>query len=620
MTPAGSAAVPAVPVADPRLAAFCAPDGPEVFHSVVHQPQVWTPDPFDVESVHAGARETFERLLHRAALTPPPQYGTFLLLLGEAGSGKTHLILQMTAPASNYDGYTLGNLIDSLDLPYYAPAGTESGLMRLAVGLLESLPLVSAEERQQFREGYVPDLAARVEGYADQIVADPRFGGCLDLIRALLYLLRDDPPVKSRVLKWLRCEDLSDGDRRLLGGLVPRCQEEGPRRTLTELGHVMSAVQGVPLVLLVDQLEDVFLHDGALDRFRKVINTLVAVLDAVPTSVVVLACLEDYFTANRQQLSAPKLNRMERDPDPIRLSGKRTVQEIEAIIGQRLRALFENGEAGFDEQTPTFPFRCEHLEPLTNLQTRDVLDFCRQHRERCILLGRWVEPTGGGGGGGGGGVDLNLEQDWNAFRAGLTDPVPDEESELTGLLAWAARSCSAEVADGFHFGADADGRFLQVEAHTPGNGVSRLLVAVCERGAQGGGLGRQIDESLRRAGENHLVLVRSTAFPSNPNTAVSRQIADAVRRGGRRVVVENGDWRRLLAFRAFHGRRGAEAGFAAWQRDSRPLSQLPALRQILALDRVPAPRVRAGAAPSRPPAARSGIGLRRAGGRGRAGG
>src|SRR5262249_27966257 len=160
----------------------------------------------------APAREQFERLLNRAAMTPPPAFGKILLLLGEAGSGKTHLMrafrnsthaegrgycgyLQMTSQASHYARYLLSNLLDALQQPYRRAAGETTGLTRLALGLLESLALVTPEESQQFRDGYVPDLAARIEGYADQVISDPRFKGTdLDLIRALLYVLRDDPP------------------------------------------------------------------------------------------------------------------------------------------------------------------------------------------------------------------------------------------------------------------------------------------------------------------------------------------------------------------------------------------------------------------------------------------
>jgi chromosomal replication initiation ATPase DnaA len=106
-----------------------------VFSSVVHGNQVWLPDPFDVETVHAGARDEFARLLDRASAPEPPPAGKSLLLLGEAGSGKTHLMrafrgtthaagagycgyLQMITRAENYTRYTLSNLIDSLEQPY----------------------------------------------------------------------------------------------------------------------------------------------------------------------------------------------------------------------------------------------------------------------------------------------------------------------------------------------------------------------------------------------------------------------------------------------------------------------------------------------------------------------
>ena len=47
------------------------------------------------------------------------------------------------------------------------------------------------------------------------------------LIQALLYLQCDDPRIKARVLMYLRCEDLTTTDRRLLGGIIPRTYADG---------------------------------------------------------------------------------------------------------------------------------------------------------------------------------------------------------------------------------------------------------------------------------------------------------------------------------------------------------------------------------------------------------
>jgi hypothetical protein len=606
-----AAATPQQPVpatdAQRRLAAFCSPAGGEVFHPIVYHQQIWTPDPLDVETIHAGAREVFGRLLNRASTQPPPSSGRVLLLLGVSGSGKTHLMrafrscthgaergyfgyMQMAAHVSNYARYVLSNVIDSLDQPYLSPDVQTSALMRLSLGLLEALPEVTAEEREQFREGYVPDLPERVERYADNIIIDSRYANCdLDLIRALLYLQRDDPRIKSRVLKWLRCEDLAPADRKPLGDLVPRPREEAPLRMVADLGKLMGAVQGMALVLCADQLEEVFDQKNAAEQFRRAIDTLVTVADAVPSAVVVISCLEDYFHANSQHLMKPKLDRLELDPAPMRLTSQRTLEEVEALVAKRLRFLYEELDVPGDEHSPTSPFSRAHLAPLAGMRTRDVLDFCHHHRQKCIAAGQWLQPERPGSPGGPLPAppippNIVLEQAWNDFHASFSGRVLDDEAGLAELLAWAIRQCSEEMPEGFFFSTEADGRKVRTEVHGPGNAVAPLLVAACNKAAQGGWLGKQIIEAEKEAADFPLVLVRSTAFPSNPNTNIAKQIAAVIRRGGRRAVVEDSDWRTMLAFRAFQSQHGKQPDFAAWVRESQPLSKLASLRTILALD------------------------------------
>src|SRR5690349_16412447 len=119
---------------DPRIAAFCSPDGPAVFHAVAHSHEVYRADPFDVETIHEEARGAFRRLVEQATAPPGLPYGRILLLKGEAGCGKTHLMrafrnwahaqgrgycgyMQMSTSAGHYGRYALNNLIDSLDKP-----------------------------------------------------------------------------------------------------------------------------------------------------------------------------------------------------------------------------------------------------------------------------------------------------------------------------------------------------------------------------------------------------------------------------------------------------------------------------------------------------------------------
>ena len=76
----------------PLVQAFLAPSAEDVFHSVSHRHQIWKKDPYDIETIHAEARGVFEELLNTATTPPGISYGRILLILGEAGAGKTHLM------------------------------------------------------------------------------------------------------------------------------------------------------------------------------------------------------------------------------------------------------------------------------------------------------------------------------------------------------------------------------------------------------------------------------------------------------------------------------------------------------------------------------------------------
>jgi hypothetical protein len=618
MSSTETAAVPDVPAppARLRLEVFCSGAEPELFHSIVRPQQVWTRDPFDVEDIHREARDTFQRLLQRAGAVPPLPYGRLLLLKGEAGSGKTHLMrafrhyvhseaqgycgyMEMTSLVDNYAHYTLSNLINALDQPYDAPDIQTSGLMLLSSGLFEGLLQITPEQRARLRDGPIEDLAGQVEEYADLALLDPRFRECdLDVLRSMLYLQRDDPRIKSRALRWLRCEDLAERDRALLSLLVPRTRSEDPLRMIAALGKLMGAVHHMPLVVCADQLE------GSLDmdpdekqsglRFRKMIDTLTSIAEQVPSSVVVISCLEDYYTHFSRQLPKPKLDRLEKEITPIRLTGQRTAEEVEALIGRRLQFLFEEHGVPADEDAPTFPYTAHHLRPLAGLGTRDVLAHCHHHREGCVLAGRWLEPDWSG-------TpppppapaDDVLQRQWNDFRSAFSDTVPDGEEELAGLLSWAIAQCSQEMPADFWFAAEKHkqhGRMLAVEVHQPQDAVGRLLIAVCNKAAQGGGLGHQIAEVEKAAGDVAAVLVRSTDFPKSPKAAVSLQIGKLIARGGRRVVVQDSDWRTALALQQFQRQHGLDPQFAAWVKDNQPLTRIASLREILGLDQLIRPR------------------------------
>lgn len=615
---------PARPALDPHAAAFCAAGGPEVFSGVVHGNQVWTADPFDVPSIHKDARELFGRLLDRASSLELPPTGKTLLLLGEAGSGKTHLLrafrtaahdcgagycgyLQMTTRTDSYARYLLGYLIDSLDHPY-KPGHPQTGFQRLAGGLLDALDIAADEDKERLTGDTLAsadELGRLVHRLAHLAVQTARCKGVhVDVLRAVLYLLSPDERVHALAMRWLRCEELDKYDRELLGDLVPRPQPEMAIKTVWDLGRLMHAVHTAALVLLVDQIEEVIEWDHQSERpgesFRQAINTLVEVADGLPNAVVVIGCLKNLFAPACEQLPKPKLDRLVVDPEPIRLAGTRTEEEVRDLVGRRLEVLFDTLDVPPHPSNPLVPYSAATLQPLTKLRSRDILDNLRRHRLACQEKG-WHEPEWDGNGSGPGPQPQLWRQRWNDEVAGFKPPTLGEE-QLVELLAETVRAVSVEMPDGLYFGAQTDDSLIAVDQHR-GNGVDQFYVALCNKGTQGGGLGNQLERLVKTVGEMPTVVVRSTEFPKDARQKAAKELAKLVKPkgNGRKVVISDSDWRAMAAFCAFHARHAADPGFIAWQKADRPLSGLPAVSQILDLPALVAKPTPPPAPPSAPP-------------------
>jgi Cdc6-like AAA superfamily ATPase len=602
---------------DSRAGAFCSRSFPELFHAVAYANEIWRPDPFDVGSIHPAARETFQRIVGRVRAASRLPAGRILLLLGESGCGKTHLMrafrnqvhsrgsgycgyLQMTAFTGEYGRYVLNNLIDSLDKPYNEARSDTTGLMRLSNALAESGAGGPPEGLDRLREGGLDQasLDGLVADLADRIILDDRFQAIdVYLVQALLYLQANDPRIKARILKYLRCEDLTEHDRRLLGGIVPCTYSDAPQRLIERLGQLMWAVEEVPLILCVDQLEDVFDLEEAAVKFRRAMATLCDLVSRLRSAIVVIACLEDFYSELKQLLTRPIKDRVESDPPPVDLATPCDRDQVEQLIAQRLKFLYEALEVPFRADQPTYPIPEAMIDQLVGLRARDVLGQVHIYREKCVAKGKMAASPFDGNGPVDGARGLEqrvseIEQAWNEIRSTAEIVVPIDEAELAGILSEAIVSCSDELESGERFEAEADRRFVPVERQSGDEVVERNLVGICNRGAQAGALSRQIDEVVKRAGEHTPVIVRSTAFPSTPKAAVVQQLGKLIAGGGRRAVVEDSDWRTMMALAQFSlGRRaGGDPGFAAWLRRTRPLTSLASLRAILGLDRREEPR------------------------------
>ena len=601
---------------DPRWGAFVDRDRPDVFHSVANQQSIWHGDPYDVDSIHEQARDSFRALLDLAESPGSAQGGKVLLLRGKAGCGKTHLMgafrrmteqrgsawfayMQMTTTLPDYSHYILQNVVDSLEHP--GIDGGPGGLMRLSNMLVEQ-PFIPADELETLRDK--EEFADAAQSVAERLVRDLDWGARQpdpELVYMLVLAQRKDANVTSHLLKYLRCRPLSARGQEWLTGVQSRTYPGAAGEMLSELIGLMDRVSAVsgrpaPCVICVDQMENMWsqFDEQARERFRNSINLLTALTDRHASVIVVLACLTDYFDRLKSALPDSILDRIQRNPEPVLLAEGVTPTQCHEMVAVRLRALLEGGDPVV-EPVPNdlcFPFSNAELAGLGGLPARVVLNGCQQARHRSIKSGLMpvLEPDEPKpltppeiGKDDDARID-QLEAQWNDFRiTHRADSASDPET-VADLLAETCRRLAVELGD----------RLLEVfaqkEEQEPlvqaSRGDLKILFMPCQKGAQGGGLAGQIDrlQQLADDGGCKPVAVRTAVFPSNKRTQIEAKLGRFRKAGGGCLQIPESELAVIDALRRFVQQQDDPALVDRWQRERQPLGAWTELRELLGLE------------------------------------
>jgi uncharacterized protein DUF87/AAA ATPase-like protein len=605
-----AAAAAARPAVDPRLKAFLSTTG--VFAGVQQASSVFESDPFDVEKIHQDARASFEQMVERAI--NPNQHsgrGRMLLVLGESGAGKTHLLrgfrrhvheygrgfaayAQMNSASDNYARYLLQHVVASLSMPYTGPSGEHTGLLELALGLsrLAAEPLKS--QILELAEGNwdTPDsLRDYVNRLVDDLLRLPTLASFdPDLLRVLLYVLHPEPGTTPRAYKYLCCEDMNMHDRMWIGDIVPRTREEHPIRMIRELARLAFLTRQATLVLMVDQAE-LSGYDAASGgaMFRRAIDTLYSIVSEVPSAIAVVACLSDLWAKMHTQLGNAMLDRLEKDPPLERLHLNRSYSEIEAIVGRRLAWLYAQAGVAYRPDDPVYPIPPAALRELVNLRTRAVLQWCHQFQTRCVAAKKIIDTT-----------DLRVAENddvlgsspdntdleriaaaWNDACHASGVEVPDGSDGLLTAVATAAKACADEIGLSLVSQARKDD-VLRVQLA----GVTEhanLAIAITDHGYQRGAFGTQLEALSRAAKGATPIAVRTLEFPKGP--ACNAALGKLVNAGGRKAYMDASTLRTIAAFQKFKP-AFPEARVLAWQRRDRPISSLPPMANLFDLERL----------------------------------
>jgi Helicase HerA, central domain/AAA ATPase domain len=603
------------PLADRLSAAF--------EHSITWEDDIWRADPVDVELVHANARRRFADLLDAVTATDGASVQARILLLhGQSGAGKTHLIralrtgahrggrayfgyAQMTPDVANYADYYLRRLIASLEKPYDPDRGGESALARLAKRMADDPEVVEAAQIDKLRDAKMSDasLAKLVLAIADQIVAAPRFAGQsldVNVVRALLYMQRSDPRIDQRVRQYLYGQKLGELSHEAIAALDPNTGEGRAFDIIESIGRLMWAVDRAALVFAIDQVEDLRFFEDYAERFQKAARDLIQIANRVPTSIVLISCLAEFYGKVREVLAQSYIDRIEK-AGPVPLIETRTSEEARLIIAKRL----QQDERG-DGSDPTLYLGEQFFEEFGGLSTRRILELAQKRmreqegeaveEELSAPKGGFISTLAAALGFGGGAEDgpgaappIEFRDHWDRFVAQSEAEIPSDDEALSDALAAALALARQEWPEALDVTVRRASAAQDVPAidlvltHAAGH-RTEARIFLCNRPAQGGGLKRQIDRVLTAMGDKSCFMLRASDFPPNKKNQTAQAFRKFREKGGRSILVPIPDWERMMMVREFHAQHRFDPSFGEWFQRTKLLSGIPSVAQLLRLD------------------------------------
>ncbi|MEW5963893.1 MAG: helicase HerA-like domain-containing protein [Pseudomonadota bacterium] len=612
-------------------------------HSITWEDDIWRADPVDVEAVHAKARGKFFGLLD--AITKgrgSEAQARILLFHGQSGAGKTHLIralrtgahragkaylgyAQMSPDIANYAEYYLRRLVASLEHPYDPDQAGESGLARLTRHFITAAEGIAAADIDRLREASLDEkeLARLVVRLADEVIASERFADAnldVNIIRALFYLERQDPRIAQRVRQYLQGRALNELSQAAVAALDPNNGDGRAFEIIEALGRMMWHVDRAALVFCIDQVEDLRFFDDAEERFQRAARDLIQIANRLPSAIVIISCLDDFYGQVRGVLAQSYVDRIEKS-GPVALLESRTAEEARQIIAKRLSQRAEDLSGGPSFPDPSAFFGPQFFEEFGGLSTRRLLEHAQSRLRAKAETAPEDEPEPARAGfistlaaalGFGPGVEaaptagkpaeavatVDFRDMWERFQSISEAEMPSDDNELMDVLTTALQLATEEWGGMV----TVEARRLEIADDLPAidivvrhtTGLSNeARVFLCNRPTQGGGLKRQLDKVLQAMGSKSSFMMRASDFPPNRKNQTAQAFRKFRDGGGRSILVPIPEWEKMMMVREFHAHHRQDPGFAPWFAGAKLLSGLIAIVQLLRLDLLgrPLPRL-----------------------------
>ncbi len=380
----------------------------------MHLRSVWSDPPFDSPELHAALRQEFQERLDEFKESSESNSPLGWLVVGAAGSGKTHwlsicrrqavdrgigfVLVDMTG-VRDFWSTVLQGFIDSLQQEYAPGKFQQEILLAKFLELFritssskdkEPIPTEVALKRLPKLQG---EKLSKMISMAIDVIRRKHPSEALkhnDVIRAVFAIASHDSSIAAAGLSWLNGNTVDEEMRTLLGFTRP---QEEPRKIVQALSWMMSLCG--PTVLAFDQLDPIVAEldpaaqaDGreqevqklrALSIIQEIANGLGAIRDNCYKTLALVSCLETTIAALRRYTLQSWQDRFEEARSLPTLS---SATIAESILAPRVIAAFE--KMGTKEPYSTWPIRPAALEGLSGLSPRELLKLCEAHRRACL--------------------------------------------------------------------------------------------------------------------------------------------------------------------------------------------------------------------------------------------
>lgn len=379
--------------------------------------EVWSDSTTDVPELHADLRTDLQGRLTRLLASPPGQRSQLILpYLGNAGSGKTHLLsfVRREAIARGMQ-FVLIDMTDVKDFWSTVTLGYLESLSRRVndgVSQLETVlrKLVAISSMDAHPEQTVTRLAGLPSAGLNQAISRILTGLQLsarvhvhdlveyhNVVHALFFLNSRDLETCDLAHTWFQRKDLEESDARRLG-------IRNREKKLSSIVKGLSWVMGLcaPTVLAFDQIDAIVTQQhlvaaspctvepneeqkAALAIIEGIAGGLAAIVDETIRTLPVLTSLPTTLYAVKEKVLTAHGDRFQQH---YALKEITTEDVARAVIERRLEEAYRS--VGFSPPYPSWPFRPECFR-VQGVFPRQILQKCAEHQRRCARENKVIE-------------------------------------------------------------------------------------------------------------------------------------------------------------------------------------------------------------------------------------